>query len=219
MELTTLGSLALRSDGALVLARRRKTLALLAYLAVHEGTPQSRDSLARLLWPDRELARARHSLRQALAELRQALPDAVSVTTSAITLRVGVVQLDVRAFEVARAEARWDDALRYWNGEFLSGTDELAMGDFATWLAAERDRLRPLLASVVEADVALALEAGDWASGWSARPGACRVDPRRRSWAGTASCCSCPRRGVRHPLATVGWWPCAAPPAWEQADW
>jgi hypothetical protein len=163
MELTTLGSLALRSDGALVLARRRKTLALLAYLAVHEGTPQSRDSLARLLWPDRELARARHSLRQALAELRQALPDAVSVTTSAITLRVGVVQLDVRAFEVARAEARWDDALRYWNGEFLSGTDELAMGDFATWLAAERDRLRPLLASVVEADVALALEAGDWA--------------------------------------------------------
>ncbi|HEU4799097.1 MAG TPA: AAA family ATPase [Gemmatimonadales bacterium] len=163
MELTTLGSLALWSDGALVLARRRKTLALLTYLAVKEGTPQSRDSLARLLWPDSELARARHSLRQALAELRQALPEAVQVTPSDITLLAGVVLLDVRAFEVARAEARWDDALSHWNGEFLAGADDLAAGAFAEWLAAERGRLRPLLASVVEADVGLALDSGDWA--------------------------------------------------------
>src|SRR5690606_6273761 len=148
MELKTLGSLALWSGGTLVLARRRKTLALLAFLAVHEDTPQSRDSLAGLLWPDRELARARHSLRQALAELRQALPDTISVTPSDITLRAGLVHLDARHFEVARAEARWDDALSHWNGEFLAGADELAAGAFADWLAAERDRLRPLLASV-----------------------------------------------------------------------
>ena len=163
MELKTLGSLALWSDGTLVLARRRKTLALLAFLAVHEGMPQSRDSLARLLWPDRELARARHSLRQALAELRQALPDAISVTPSDITLRFGLVHLDVRHFEAARAEARWDDALSHWKGEFLAGADQLAGGQFAEWLAAERGRLGSLLATVVEADVALALESGDWA--------------------------------------------------------
>ena len=86
MELTTLGSLALWSDGALVLPRRRKTLALLAWLAVHEGATHSRDSLASLLWPGRDLARARHSLRQAVAELRQVLPDAITVTNSSISL-------------------------------------------------------------------------------------------------------------------------------------
>lgn len=163
MELTTLGSLALWSDGALVLPRRRKTLALLAWLAVHEGATHSRDSLASLLWPGRDLARARHSLRQAVAELRQALPDAITVTNSSISLSAGAVQLDLRSFEAAGAEQRWGDALSFWKGEFLAGADSLADGEFANWIDSERDRLRPLLAEIVERDVALALEAGDWA--------------------------------------------------------
>ncbi len=163
MELTTLGSLALWSDGALVLPRRRKTLALLAWLAVHEGITRQRDSLARLLWPGRDLARARHSLRQALAELRQVLPDAITVSTSEVTLHAGAVGLDVRRFEAARAEERWGDALRCWKGEFLAGADSLAGEEFAAWLESERSRLRPLLAAVVEMDAVLALERGDWA--------------------------------------------------------
>lgn len=163
MELTTLGGLALWSDGALVLPRRRKTLALLAWLTVHEGVPQSRDSLASLLWPGRDLSRARHSLRQALAELRQVLPDAITVATSSISLRPAAVQLDVRSFETARAEQRWSDAIGIWKGDFLAGAESLAAGEFSGWIESERSRLRPLLAEVVEGDVALALESGDWA--------------------------------------------------------
>jgi DNA-binding SARP family transcriptional activator len=44
----------------------RKALALLAYLGV-TGTPQSRDHLAALLWPERSQTRARGNLRVALS--------------------------------------------------------------------------------------------------------------------------------------------------------
>ena len=58
---------------------RRKTIALLAYLAVNDvGRPRqkySRESLSALLWPDYEQAKAFSNLRTILWELRQAIRD------------------------------------------------------------------------------------------------------------------------------------------------
>jgi DNA-binding SARP family transcriptional activator/class 3 adenylate cyclase len=49
--------------------------ALLAYLALHPGTPLRRDTLAGLLWPEQTDAEARRNLRVALSRLRAAIGD------------------------------------------------------------------------------------------------------------------------------------------------
>jgi len=67
-----LGSPHIECAGALVAIRRRKALALLAYLAV-AGQPQRRDALAALLWPDSAQNPARKALRRDLSELNLAL--------------------------------------------------------------------------------------------------------------------------------------------------
>ena len=50
----------------------RKALALLAYLLI-EKQPQSRDTLAALLWPESDQTSARAALRRTLSPLRNAL--------------------------------------------------------------------------------------------------------------------------------------------------
>ena len=50
--------------------------ALLAFLVLHRETPQPRQRLAFLFWPDSTEAQARNNLRQILHQLRQQLPDA-----------------------------------------------------------------------------------------------------------------------------------------------
>jgi len=47
---------------------------LLAYLALHRHSPQQRQHLAFLLWPDTTEAQARNNLRQPVHQLRQAFP-------------------------------------------------------------------------------------------------------------------------------------------------
>src|SRR5688500_9632207 len=70
-RLLTLGTLALTGAGDAPALGPRK-LALLAYLAL-ATRPLTRDRLAELFWGDRDDARARHSLREALSALRRAL--------------------------------------------------------------------------------------------------------------------------------------------------
>src|SRR5215212_6909901 len=48
---------------------------LLAYLVLHADTPQPRQYLSFLLWPDSAEAQARTNLRKLCFQLRQALPD------------------------------------------------------------------------------------------------------------------------------------------------
>src|SRR5690242_19101641 len=62
-----------RADGAAVVFRSRKHLALLAYLAVEQRHSHSRDTLVGLLWPEADEEAARSNLRVALADLRRLL--------------------------------------------------------------------------------------------------------------------------------------------------
>ena len=59
----------------------KKALALLLYLAV-TGTPQPREHLAALFWPDREDERARSTLRSTLRLLRQTLTSGYAAVIS-----------------------------------------------------------------------------------------------------------------------------------------
>ena len=72
LSLWLLGPARIELNGAPLELQRRKTLAMLAYLAV-TGEAQRRDSLAALLWPESDQNSARSALRRDLSELNRAL--------------------------------------------------------------------------------------------------------------------------------------------------
>lgn len=72
LELALLGPPEVRYGTRPLAFRTQKALALLIYLAV-AGTPQPRSHLAALLWPDREEAQSRATLRSTLRLVREAI--------------------------------------------------------------------------------------------------------------------------------------------------
>ena len=141
-ELRTLGPVSLVVDGAPRLERRRKSLALLAFMARHAPARLRRADLAPLLWPSSREERARQSLRQALAELRQALGDVVQSTVDQAWIDPESLTLDVAEFERDMDVGRLEDAVAHDRGAFLEGLDGVAGAPFDLWLAGERDRIR-----------------------------------------------------------------------------
>ena len=71
IRLYLFGSPRIERDGQPVSVDTRKAFAMLAYLALTEG-PQSRDSLAALLWPDSDAVHAKAALRRTLSALNKA---------------------------------------------------------------------------------------------------------------------------------------------------
>src|SRR5512134_169344 len=80
----------------------RKCRALLAFLALQQGQPQSREKLSALLWEESDGESARTSLRQALSAIRRSLParahsllraDPLQVALDAAEIEVDVAQL------------------------------------------------------------------------------------------------------------------------------
>lgn len=164
MRLSTLGHLELRSGDALLLPRRRKELVLLAILAQRAPAAVSRSELAALLWDNRDAARARHSLRQALSDLHRVLGDALRLTTSDAMLAPGAVALDAVEFLAACTREDWDAAVELWGGEFLPDTDDLGGAALAHWRDATRAALRAALSTACERRCLDAERQGRWAA-------------------------------------------------------
>jgi len=117
----------------------RKHFALLVYLARSPAGARRRDHLVGLLWPDKDEARARHSLNEACRAIRRSLGDA------ALETRGDMVTLQLDALEVDWSDAERaleaDDAaqiLAVWQGDFLEGFGIPDATLFEDWLAAER---------------------------------------------------------------------------------
>lgn len=68
LKITLFGYPRFELDGRTLEINRRKTAALLAYLAL-TGQPHSREALAALLWPEQDPAGARANLRRDLSRL------------------------------------------------------------------------------------------------------------------------------------------------------
>ena len=158
------------AEGVEVLARRRKELALLAYLA-SSRRPVSRERLATLLWGDRVDERARHSLRQALHRIGTALPGALEVGPDQVSAAAGGLAYDVRAFEDDVTGRRWEAAAARWRGELLAGCDDAGGEEFQGWLSSERARLGRLHAAALQRLAEDARAEGRWgdAARWAAR--------------------------------------------------
>jgi predicted ATPase/DNA-binding SARP family transcriptional activator len=147
--------------------------ALLAYLAVEAGQPQSRAYLCALLWPDLPEKSARRNLTQALTALRRALGDSgdrarwLMADSEVVQLNPAApVEVDARRFMQLLAEAerhthrgwhtcrpcasRLDAALSLYRGDFLSQLMVPDSGPFEEWALLWRERLRQRIFSVLE---------------------------------------------------------------------
>ncbi|MFN0178937.1 MAG: AAA family ATPase [Gemmatimonadales bacterium] len=159
IRLTTLGPPSLTRDDEPALARRRKELGLLTYLARRSPRPVSRSRLAAMLWGETDETRSRRSLRQALSDLRDVIGGALVADQE--TVRVGPgVHLDVAEFEADVSAERWEDAIARWGGPFLDAFEDLGDEEWRSWIESERAALEAKLVACYRSAVAAAAAAG-----------------------------------------------------------
>jgi DNA-binding SARP family transcriptional activator len=117
----------------------RKHFALLVYLARSPAGTRRRDHLVGLLWPDKDEARARHSLNEACRAIRRALGDtALETRGDTVALRLDALEADWSEANCALEEDDPERILAVWQGGFLEGFGIPDATPFEDWLAAER---------------------------------------------------------------------------------
>ena len=145
-------------DGVVIGLKRRKVMAILAYLVV-AGERQRRDTLAALLWPESDQSSARKALRRHLSELNLALDEKwLDTDRESVALRPGY-WLDVIQFHQYLAKATDHSSISLdalvaaaglYRGEFLSGFTLSDSSDFDEWQSFQSESLRQSLASALE---------------------------------------------------------------------
>ena len=168
------GNLLFTCDGAPVLGINTHRLqSLLAFLILRAATPQSREQLASLMWPDSSEGQARTNLRQLLHHLRRALPAScclmISDNHTVQWPRDPVCTVDVHEFDeaVERAAAagkQGDAAAERLALEQAVALyqDELGRGLYDDWLRHLRDQYRQHFASILGRLAVLFEESGQF---------------------------------------------------------
>jgi hypothetical protein len=183
-------------------------LALLAYLA-HAGGPVDRVELARRFWPTSDEGRAKHSLRQALSELRSVLGEGLEIGPEQVTIRAEALTLDTTLFVREIEDQRWTEALARWQGDFLTGLEDVGDEGWRRWLAREREGLSHQLALAQEATgetplVRPADPVGSPATPTQAAEPTAPVPPRRDFSLGQLGTLSTEARALLETAAVVG---------------
>lgn len=124
-------------------AAHRHRLALLALLAVPPHHAWSRDRLIACLWPEKDAARARNLLNQAVHALRGQLgDDAILSSGDELTLNPERIVSDVRRFQDAIAAGDLRQAVTHYAGSFLDGFFLPNAAEFDHWTDSTREHLR-----------------------------------------------------------------------------
>jgi DNA-binding SARP family transcriptional activator/tetratricopeptide (TPR) repeat protein len=139
LHVSVLGEQTITDDRAgSVRTRSSRTVALVGFLAAHAGSPQMRQRIAGLFWPDSTDAQALTNLRRELHNLRQVLGDEPSLVVMSRDLcwrDTETCRVDLRTFDIERkaalAAASSDDdegviahaarAIAQYRGDFLPG--------------------------------------------------------------------------------------------------
>lgn len=125
----------------------KKARALLLLLATEPDRGLTRSRIIGLLWPDRDEALARQSLRQVLSDLRRDLgPTASSlITTTDDVIALGNdVETDLHHLDSEPSTTEHlENAVQSYHGEFGHGLEQ-GVGEFDDWLVFERERYRNL---------------------------------------------------------------------------
>jgi DNA-binding SARP family transcriptional activator len=170
----------------------RKTLALLAYLALERG-PYPREQLADLFWPDADAVDARASLRTTLSYVRRALQaDAdtlLTTTRELIGMRASApVEMDVQALSAALRLTRQakrlatqrlplETAVERYRGEFLSGISLPDAPEFEAWLEAQRTHWRGVESELLDRLATVQIHDGDLCPALTTLERSISVDP------------------------------------------
>lgn len=151
LEVGLLGGVAMRQRGQPAIAAPPRSVALLAYLALHADMPQSRPHLAATFWPDSTESQARTNLRRELHQLRALLGTGTAVVADANTLAwrdTEACRVDVRTFllerhEALAAQARGDLAAlaRHSSNAVDEYRGPLLPGWYDEWVLEDRDVL------------------------------------------------------------------------------
>ena len=178
-KLYLFGAPRLEYQNRLVAIDTRKALALLAYLLI-EGKPQSRDTLAALLWPESNQTSARGALRRTLSTLRSALQDdLVDFGREVIALQPDSdLWCDVTIFRGRLADCRihghnedqvcpncmipLQEAAELYAADFMAGLSLRDSAEFDNWQFFEADRLRREFTSALERLIMLMQGQGDF---------------------------------------------------------
>ena len=142
LHVSVLGDQAITDDRTgSVRTRSSRTVALVGFLVTHAGSPQLRQRIAGLFWPDSTDAQALTNLRRELHNLRQVLGDEPSLVVTSRDLcwrDTETCRVDLRTFDIERkaalAAASSDDnegiaahagkAIAQYRGDFLPGAYE-----------------------------------------------------------------------------------------------
>jgi DNA-binding SARP family transcriptional activator len=119
-----------------------KPLAMLIYLSMRPERTTSRNHLTDLLWADSDLEHARQSLRQAIWQVRRKLGDQALVGDGEqLTLQVPL-SADYHEVGAALRDEQFEEAVRLYEGDFLSEFGVPGGAGFEHWADRARDRLR-----------------------------------------------------------------------------
>lgn len=189
LQLNLLGPPEVRVGETLLKFPTRKTLALIAYLAVEKGA-QPREHLAALLWPESNPERSFASLRNNLGHLKSALnlnsneeqASYLLITQTALALNPdAAIRVDLYTLEHAYIQARADrssrekptdegdlpllqNAAAYYRGDFLTGFSLGDSPDFDDWANIQREVWRRRLGLVLDRLSEIQFIRGDFAA-------------------------------------------------------
>lgn len=166
LRLYLFGTPRVEYQGHSVKIERRKALALAAYLALVDS-PQSRDVIAGLLWPDLDAEHARSALRSTLRALTTAIPvEWIQADRMSMALKRDAVWVDVNAFIgfLSQSDSHGHDfdtvcddcvvaykrAIDLYRGEFLAGLTLSDSVDYDHWQLMQREWLRREFADIEE---------------------------------------------------------------------
>ncbi len=180
IHIRTLGAPRITVDGVEAPAELqwRKNLALLLYLARSPAHRCTREHLIGLLWPDKDDAAARQSIREAIRVLRHYVGEGrLKTAGDHVELLDGAVELDTDQFEKLVQQHDWTHATPLIGGEFVQGFTIPDASGFEDWLMAERWhwRARSMEALLRHADERLA--AGDLRGADEPAQRALQLDP------------------------------------------
>ena len=174
LHVSLLGEQTIADDRAgSVRARSSRAVVLVAFLAVHAGSPQARQRIAGLFWPESTDAQALTNLRRELHHLRQVLGDEPSLVVTSRDLcwrDTKTCRVDVRVFDIERmaalaAAAAGDDdgVLLHSAAAIAAYRGELLPGVYEDWLLDARSQLERQCVDLCDLACAVRARAGDLA--------------------------------------------------------
>ena len=181
IRLQTLGTLDVTLDGREAPSELlwKKNVGLLLYLARTPRHRCTREALIGLLWPDKEDAAARQSVREAIHMVKHYVGDKrLKTAGDVVELLDGAVELDTDQLDELMKQRDWARATPLINGEFVAGFKIPDAVGFEDWLTVERSHWHGRAMDALLCHAEERLDAGDEAGADDPIVKARRMDTR-----------------------------------------